>query len=126
MSRSPVDPDALIELVDRDFDLLEALVTAFLEECPDYLDAIRAAVTEQDPEALQREAHKLKGAVGNLRAGPALEATQKLEEIAESEDFQQAEPALDALEQELDRLRTALLTLREKYENADAITNGNA
>lgn len=125
MSRSPVDPDALIELVDRDLELLEALVNAFLKECPDYLEAIRAAVTEKDAEALQREAHKLKGAVGNLRAGPALEATERLEQLAESEDFGEVEGALETLEREVDRLRSALVELQEEYEGVDVLTNGD-
>lgn len=126
MSRSPVDPDALIELVDQDVELLEALVNAFLKECPDYLEAIRAAVTEENAEALQREAHKLKGAVGNLRAGPALEATQRLEEIAESEDFEEAGTAFEALEKEIHRLRSALVELQRECEDVDILSNGDA
>lgn len=126
MSRSPVDPDALIELVDQDVELLGALVDAFLEECPSYLDAIRTAVTQKNPEALQREAHKLKGAVGNLRAGPALEAAKELEEVAETGDFTEAGTTLETLEHEIDRLQSALVELQQEYQEAGARTNGNA
>lgn len=125
MSDSPVDPDALIELVDEDFELLEALVDTFLEECPEYLDAIRAAVTERDAEALQSEAHRLKGAVGNLRAKPASEAVQRLEQVGESGDFEEAQEALDDLEREIERLQTALTDLKQEYQRHDAL-NGSA
>jgi HPt (histidine-containing phosphotransfer) domain-containing protein len=113
MSTPAVDRDALIELLDGNPDLIITIIDSFLDDCPGYMDAIRTAVENEDAEALKREAHGLKGAAGSLRAEPASEAALVLEEIGHSGDFSEAEPALEALEHEIERLKDALHALRE-------------
>ncbi|MFB6099495.1 MAG: Hpt domain-containing protein [Salinibacter sp.] len=117
MPTSPLDRDALVELLDRNPDLIETIVDSFLDDCPDYMSAIRTAVEEEDGEQLEREAHGLKGAAGSLRARPASEAAQALEEIGHAGDFAEAEAALDTLEREIDRLKEALRTLKREYQS---------
>lgn len=120
MSRPPVDTDALLSLVDDDSDLLRSIIDAFLEECSGHMEALRAAVAEEDAEALQREAHSLKGSTGNLRAEPTHEVATKLEQIGERNDFHEAEEALAALEREIERLQDALVEIREEHTNGGA------
>ena len=118
MSTPAVDRDALIKLLDGNPDLVVTIVDSFLDDCPEYMDAIRGAVEEENGEVLEREAHGLKGAAGSLRAEPASEAAQVLEEIGRSGDFAEAGPALEALEDEIDRLSAALRALREDCQEA--------
>ena len=114
MSAPAVDRDALIALLDGDPDLIMMIIDSFLNNCPDYMVAIRGAVEEKDAERLTREAHSLKGAAGSLRAEPAREAARALEEMGRSDDFTEAEAALETLEDEIGRLKTALRALREE------------
>jgi len=116
MPAPPFNRQALLDIVDGDADFLETLVNAFLEDCPSYVDGIRQAVAAQDAEALVREAHGLKGAVANLRAEPARRAAHRLEEMGRNESLDDAPDAIDTLEQELERLRTALTTFVEEVQ----------
>jgi HPt (histidine-containing phosphotransfer) domain-containing protein len=112
-----VDRDALVKLLDGNPELIITIIDSFLGDCPDYMDAIREAVENEDPEMLKREAHGLKGAAGSLRAKPASEAAQVLEEIGHSGDFAEAEAALETLESEIDRLKEELRALRSECED---------
>lgn len=114
MSDSPVDKDALFELVDHDSDFLATLVGTFLDDCPDYMDAIREAVEAGDAETLVREAHGLKGAAANMQAEAAQVAARRLEEIGRSGNLDRAPDALEELETEIERLVPALETLVEE------------
>lgn len=122
MSTPAVDRNALIELLDGNPELLTTIIDSFLDDCPEYMESIREAVENEDAEALKREAHGLKGAAGSLRAEPASEAAQTLEEIGYSGDFSEAKTALETLEHEIDRLNDALRALREDCQ--EAINNG--
>ena len=117
MSSPAVDRDALVELLDEKSDLIVTIIDSFLDDCPDYMEAIREAVENEDPGTLKQEAHGLKGAAGSLRAEPASEAAQVLEEIGRSGDFSEAETALDTLGQEIDRLEDDLRALRSEYRD---------
>lgn len=114
MSTPVVDHDALVELLDGNPELIITIIDSFLEDCPEYMEAIRWAVEEGDGEALEHEAHGLKGAAGSLRATPASEAARQLEEIGHSGDFAEAESALETLEDEIERLKAELRALKNE------------
>lgn len=120
MPSPAVDRDALIALLDGNPDLIVTIIDSFLDDCPDYMDAIREAVETGDAEMLKREAHGLKGAAGSLRAKSASEAAEVLEEMSRSDDFAEAEAALETLEQEIDRLKEDLRALRRECQAESA------
>jgi len=116
MSVSSVDRDELVDLLDGNPDLIATIIDSFLDDCPDYMEAIRTAVENEEGDVLEREAHGLKGAAGSLRAEPASEAAQVLEEMGHSDNFEEAEPALETLEREIDRLKDDLQALKDEYQ----------
>jgi HPt (histidine-containing phosphotransfer) domain-containing protein len=113
MSDSPVDKEALFDIVDEDPSFLTTLIDTFLDDCDAYMSALRTAVEKNDAAALEEEAHGLKGAVANLQAEPAREAARRLEELGRSGDMEEATRALDRLDTEIDRLRSALAEMAE-------------
>lgn len=114
MSQSVLDRKKLIQLLDGNPGLIETIIDSFLEDCPEYMDKIRAAVDRRDATALEQEAHGLKGATGSLRAKPASEAAARLEEMGHTGEFEGAEEAVETLEHEIDRLSNALESVREE------------
>jgi HPt (histidine-containing phosphotransfer) domain-containing protein len=89
-------------------------VDIFLAELPAQIEQIREAIAGNDAAALRRAAHTLKGAVGTFSAQPVFEAAQEMEMAGNDGDLSTAESNFAILEQEIFRLRSALLSWREK------------
>ena len=116
MSDEPVDKDALYDLVDQDPEFLESLVDTFIADCARYMSAIQTAVEEEDALTLREEAHGLKGAVANLQAASTEEAARRVEEAGRASNFDEAQAALEDLEEEVDRLQSVLLDMVQEMQ----------
>jgi len=106
-----IDRAALLAGVDGNRRLLRELVRLFLADCPLRLRGIKEAVRRGDAEALRREAHTLKGSVGNFAAKQALAAAERLEVMGRDGDLDKAGAACIALELQLTRLTEGLRKL---------------
>jgi CheY-like chemotaxis protein/HPt (histidine-containing phosphotransfer) domain-containing protein len=102
------DREAALATIDGDLELFGELVTLLMSESAELLDQIRDAFTRRDAKALERAAHSLKGSVGAFRAEPARLAAQRLEDLGNAGDFDQAGMACEELETEVARLKDAL------------------
>ena len=91
------------------------MVGLILEDCPKFMEDIRAAIARGDAEVLQRTSHTLKGAVGNLQAHAVYEAALRLEMIGRSAELSGADDALGVLDEEMNRLLPALEALSKEY-----------
>ena len=87
------------------------MAAMFLQECPKHLSDIRQAVANCDSAALQTSAHTLKGSVSNFTAHKAAQAALQLEMMGRDGDLTRSEPALFELENEIERLKPALVAL---------------
>jgi PAS domain S-box-containing protein len=88
---APIDRDEALRIMGGDEGLLADVVQLFLDDCPQRLAAIKAAVDARNAELIEAEAHGLKGAASNLSATALFEAAGALERIG-------AERRLDAAE----------------------------
>jgi signal transduction histidine kinase/CheY-like chemotaxis protein len=103
-----VDREGILARLDGDWSLLAELAETFEECYPDIERAIRDALARRDGEALAREAHTLKGALGNLGATTAIDATRRLETSGRGGDMISAEADWLELTREIARFRAAL------------------
>jgi two-component system sensor histidine kinase/response regulator len=103
-----LDRKAALARIDGDEALFADLAKLFRDESPRMLSAIRSAVAAKNADALHRAAHFLKGSVATFAAQAAFEAALKMERIARSKDLSDAESACVTLEQEVNRLGSAL------------------
>jgi HPt (histidine-containing phosphotransfer) domain-containing protein len=62
--------------------LLRELAAIFLQDYPARLAAVRAAVGQRDPRALEAAVHALRGAAANFGADEAVAAAVRLETMA--------------------------------------------
>ncbi len=106
-----IDTKAALQRVDGDVQFLRELLDLFVDEAPQVMADIRAAIACHDAEALARAAHSLKGAAANLAATAAAEAALRLEHMGRAGDLSESPRACDTLEAEIARVREVLATL---------------
>ncbi len=116
----PSDYEAqVLARFDGDKEMLREIAQLFLDDSPQMLEAVRAAVVARDAKAIHRTAHTLKGSVSNFLALEAQTggddpaqvtamATQVLERMATTGQLQQVDVAFAAVETMLAQLRQRL------------------
>jgi len=109
-----IDTASLLARVEGDMKLLKELVELFQRDLPKLFSELQDAVTRRDAKALESAAHALKGSVGNFAARPAVEAALRLEQMGRRGDLTEAESAFQALAQEIERLKPALVDLSKE------------
>lgn len=72
----------LLARVDNDRELLRELLDIFKEDSPRHLQALREAISREDPGTVANEAHALKGMLSNLSAKQAAATAEELESLA--------------------------------------------
>ncbi|MBW1710069.1 MAG: PAS domain S-box protein [Deltaproteobacteria bacterium] len=94
---------------DRDF-LMEVLA-GFFKETKVQFEDMRRAISDGDADAVQRGAHSIKGGAANLTAVILSKAAFKLENIGKSGNLEEGTEALEALENEAERLEAYIRDL---------------
>ena len=100
--------EQLMTNVDDDMELLAELVELFEEDYPPRLVRLREGIAHADSDTVGREAHTIKGAVGNFGAIGAFEQALRLEKAGKAGDWEAATLGCVALEKELKRLISVL------------------
>jgi CheY-like chemotaxis protein len=81
-SISPLNTKSALSRAGGDLELFRELASVFLSDTPALLQSIENAVAASDWDRLERDAHRLKGAVGNFDAAPLAELASRLETVA--------------------------------------------
>jgi two-component system, sensor histidine kinase and response regulator len=114
LSEQPaIDREALLNDFSNEADLLRELVEIFLASEEEYLTTLQEAIEQSDYHAVCGAAHKLRGVLGILRAGAAIEATLVLEAAGRSGERRQICASLARLQDALGELRSGLLEVIE-------------
>jgi two-component system sensor histidine kinase/response regulator len=98
------DLSGAMETVLGNEDLFQEIAGMFIESCPNHLARIKEGIEENDAGILEREAHSLKGAVGNFSAKEVYEAAYRLEKLGKEGNMATAEEELSTLERALNEL----------------------
>jgi signal transduction histidine kinase/DNA-binding response OmpR family regulator/HPt (histidine-containing phosphotransfer) domain-containing protein len=106
-----MDLNAALERAGGDVEFLKEIANLFLKDTPRTMDALGAAVKGRDALAVQREAHKLKGSVGNFSAPAAFDAALRVEMLGIEGKLSELPGAFAALEREIQKLSSELETL---------------
>jgi PAS domain S-box-containing protein len=113
-----IDRDRVLATLQGDEQLLQEVVTIFLDQYPRWLEEIRAALRQRDPEKLAFVAHTLKGSVGNFSRTQAFDAAHRLEKIGRDGNLDDAEEAYQDLEESLQQLVASLHQLLPQSTNS--------
>jgi two-component system sensor histidine kinase/response regulator len=110
-SHEQIDRISLLERVEGDQELLAEMIHLFQEDAPNLLKAMREALQAGDMAVLERSAHSLKGAVGNLSAKATAAAASQLESDAKNKDAESAKGSLVEVERAVKQLLPVLAEL---------------
>ncbi len=106
-----LDREALYDQVGDDPELLLRIVGLFLDDSRTVLADLLEGLTKNDNDAIQRGAHRLKGALLTLGANPAAEVARELERLGRSGSLDGADTVLHDLQRELAALQPELEAL---------------
>lgn len=102
------DQDEFVARSLGDLELCRCVATIFLENAPEYIGAIRSALTAEDAVALQGSAHKLKGAAETMALPLLAETAYLFESSAETGDLKKAASLLPELTRQFEQALEAL------------------
>ena len=108
------DSEALLSAFDHDWEFFEEAVDMFVSDYPPMLEALQEAITSQDADTLRRNAHALKGMVGNFQGLDAAKAAAELEEMGRQKELDGADQAYAILIKKIDNLEKILMDLVKK------------
>jgi len=114
-----LDEEGLVGLASSDGGLLLELAHLFLEDGPQRLAEIGAALESGDLSLLQMAAETLNGSAASLCGGSTADAALRLERLAGKGDLAQARLVYPALREEVSKLQQALTRLAGKYNGHD-------
>ena len=103
-SPTTFDLSGAMETVLGNKDLFREIAGMFIETCPDYIARINKGIAGNDGGVLEREAHSLKGAIGNFGAREAYEVAHRLEKLGEEGEMATAAVELSNLESAIKEL----------------------
>ena len=98
--------EALASTTDREF--VAELIDTFLEDAPQLLTTLSAALAAQDAEGFRRAAHSLKSNGASLGAMAFSSSAKELEMIGKAGDLDGAADKVESLRAEFDHVAQAL------------------
>jgi PAS domain S-box-containing protein len=108
-----LDRASLLERVEGDEELLVEMIQLFLDDAPRLMAAMHAALEQGDMPVLERSAHSMKGAAGNLSAHVTVAAAAQLENDAKNAQAESSRVSLGTLEAAVERLFPVLVDLSQ-------------
>jgi two-component system, sensor histidine kinase and response regulator len=106
--RPPIDLRALNELIDGDGDFARDLAATFIDSGEQQLADMQRAAAGGNRDALEKAAHKLRGACANIHAQSLQAMAQRLETDSKSATTASLESAVARLRLEFDRVKQFL------------------
>jgi len=102
------DKNEALEINANEEEFLKELAEMFIDGLPEQTFSIKDAVHRRDSNALEKSAHKLKGAVANFGKNTVFKAALSLEMMGRENRLENVEEAYGALTRETARLVNAL------------------
>jgi two-component system sensor histidine kinase/response regulator len=106
-----LDENAVLRAFDNDKSFLNESVKIFRKEYPLLIEGLGRAITAADSAGIERNAHALKGMLGNFRAGNAVKTAQNLENMGRNKDIADAADHFERLIAAVKEAESALIRM---------------
>jgi len=100
--------EEFLERVLDDEDLAKTIIGEFLADMPAQIKTMRSYIEQNKSEQVGAQAHKIKGAAGNLSAVSLQDISHRMEEAAKIGDFEKLNQQLPQLEDCFNELKTVM------------------
>ncbi|MCK4224314.1 MAG: response regulator [candidate division Zixibacteria bacterium] len=100
----PIDLETALSRFDNNKDFFKEMLEEFLDYAPKQLHTLDEAINKGETKVVEREAHSLKGAAGNLSAKRIADLALKLELLGRTGDLAGAKEMIGNLKTEFKRL----------------------
>ncbi|MGR3302667.1 MAG: Hpt domain-containing protein [Candidatus Scalindua sp.] len=101
------DKDEALKIIDNDKEFLKELIEIFINDASEHMLEIEEAVDSRNNEALEKSAHKLKGAVANFGKNATTDTARKLETMGRENNLDGVEEVYDTLVKDIESLVNA-------------------
>jgi two-component system sensor histidine kinase/response regulator len=91
---------------DIDEEIINAIVEQCSADCSSDIDKLKGAIKQSDPDRISTLAHTIKGAAANVSANQLSNAAKKLELASKNGELENAEPMLNEIEEEFNKLKS--------------------
>ena len=107
---SVFDRAALLNRVGGDKDFCQEIIGMFLQDVPTQIESLENAISKKETALVDRQAHTLKGASGNVGAISLQEAAMHLEMAGKNGDLSRATEMLNTIKKEFEKLKKTMIT----------------
>ena len=104
-SQLVVDEQGALRRVGDDRELYNELMEMFLDQSSRQLEQLKEAIKNNSADSVEKLAHSIKGAAANLGVLLVQQSAFNLERIGNQNKMEQAEPSLNKLAFELERVK---------------------
>ena len=111
----PFDKNQLFNEFDNDKEFIEKVVQDFFTIVEKQIPKIEKALSEEDLETIEKEAHAIKGGASNLTADPLAKAASDLEAAAGLSDIKKSSQLVDMVSTEFNRLKVFYFKTIESF-----------
>ncbi len=101
----PLNTEALYNRLMQDEDLTKMVLAEFCKDLPSQIEVLHRAFNNKDIEAIKRQAHKLKGAAGNVGAEILYQLMLETEDAARQDDYSALETLLNEIDNQLTMIK---------------------
>ncbi|MBW2737701.1 MAG: response regulator [Deltaproteobacteria bacterium] len=105
---SVFDRTALLNRVGGDKDFCQEIIGMFLNDVPEQIESLENAISKKDSAIVDRQAHTLKGASGNVGAISLQDAAMHLEMAGKNRDLSRAAKMLNTIKKEFEKVKKAM------------------
>ncbi len=102
---APFDFTTILENLDGDVELLQELVSLFIEDAPNHLTALESGLRSNSNTDIQHHAHTLRGASSNVGAEQVRRMAHQLEGMGRNGDLTGAENLLTSLTEHFEAVK---------------------
>ncbi len=105
---SVFDRTAFLDRIGGNEDVCQEIIGIFLQDVPRQIESLENTINKKDPALVDRQAHTLKGASGNVGAVSLQDAAMQLELAGKNNDLSRATEMLNTIKQEFEKVKKVM------------------